>query len=104
MALIVDDSDEELIEKLASRRKEKLAQERSVERDFARTEGFVNKVCSGAVMLVPLHLLCASGHTCCSFQETERELIPVQRAVKKLAQSGKALESGDLKAVSAALG
>lgn len=37
-------------------------------------------------------------------QETERELIPVQRAVKKLAQSGKALESGDLKAVSAALG
>lgn len=37
-------------------------------------------------------------------QETERELIPVQRAVKKLAQSGKALESGDLKAVSDALG
>ncbi len=40
----MDDSDEELIEKLASRRKEKLAQEKSVERDFARTEGFVNKV------------------------------------------------------------
>ena len=37
-------------------------------------------------------------------QETERELIPVQRAVKKLAQSGKALESGDLKAVADALG
>ena len=37
-------------------------------------------------------------------QETERELIPVQRAVKKLAQSGKALENGDLKAVSDALG
>ena len=44
LALIVDDSDEELIEKLSSRRKEKLVQERSVERDFARTEGFVNKV------------------------------------------------------------
>ena len=44
LALIVDDSDEELIEKLSSRRKEKLVQERSVERDFARNEGFVNKV------------------------------------------------------------
>lgn len=73
LALIPNDADEELIQKLEASRKARLAAEKDVEKDFARKEGFVVD------------------------RSTGKELIAVQRAVARLSQSGAALEAGDAK-------
>ncbi|KAL4430624.1 hypothetical protein ABPG75_005880 [Micractinium tetrahymenae] len=78
LALIPDDDDEELVERARANRAKRLASERQTEQAFARSSKNLDRV-------------------------LEQELIPVQRAINSLAAGGAQLESGDVKAASAAL-
>lgn len=78
LALIPDDDDEELVEKARANRAARLASERQTEKAFSRSATGIDRV-------------------------LESELIPVQRAVNSLAESGAQLEAGDVKAVAATL-
>ncbi|EFJ52733.1 hypothetical protein VOLCADRAFT_120179 [Volvox carteri f. nagariensis] len=72
LALIPDEEDEDLVEKAKANRRARLAQQRGVTRDFMTSENLKDV-------------------------RLEQELVPVQKAVYKLAKSGSQLESGDLK-------
>lgn len=67
-----DEENEELVEKAKANRRARLAQQRGVTRDFMTSENLKDV-------------------------RLEQELMPVQKAVYKLAKSGSQLESGDLK-------
>eukprot|EP00882_Tetradesmus_deserticola_P003034 GHRQ01003221.1.p1 GENE.GHRQ01003221.1~~GHRQ01003221.1.p1 ORF type:complete len:217 (+),score=83.40 GHRQ01003221.1:835-1485(+) len=77
-ALIPDEEDEELLERAKAKRKQRLAAQKETTRDFLRDGGIKDK-------------------------QLDSELLPVQKAVIQLAQSGSQLEAGDLKGVSANL-
>jgi hypothetical protein len=75
LALIPDDDDEDLIIKAKDKRRQKLKEEITTEKQFARTEGF-----------------------------KDASLAPVQKAVTQLARVGSQLSSGDVSAASGTLG
>jgi hypothetical protein len=77
-ALLLDEDDEDMIEKARANRKSRLATQKDTTRQFMKAEGLTNR-------------------------ELEKELIPVQKAVYNLAKSGSQLEAGDIQAVSATL-
>lgn len=77
-ALLLDDEDEEMVEKAKANRSKRLAQQRETTRQFIKEEGLGDR-------------------------RLDQELVPVQKAVYQLAKSGSQLESGDLKAVSSTL-
>jgi hypothetical protein len=79
LALIPDDDDEDLIEKARANRKSRLANEKAAEKDFARSEGFVDR-------------------------SLEKSLVAVQLTINALAATGAGLSAGDLTAASSALG
>ena len=70
-ALIPDDDDEEMVLKARQNRKNKLAGERQAEKEFSRSEGFVDK-------------------------NSKKNLAIVQLAVNALAKVGNALASGNV--------
>lgn len=78
LALIPDEEDDSLLEKAKANRRARLTQQRGVTRDFLASE---------------------------NLQEAGlgSKLVPVQKAVYKLAKSGGQLESGDLKAAASTL-
>ncbi|PNW81686.1 hypothetical protein CHLRE_06g256250v5 [Chlamydomonas reinhardtii] len=78
LALIPDEEDEDLVEKAKANRRARLAQQRGVTRDFMASENLTDR-------------------------RLEQELVPVQKAVYKLAKSGSQLESGDLKGAASTL-
>ncbi|PRW57870.1 thylakoid lumenal kDa chloroplastic [Chlorella sorokiniana] len=78
LALIPDDDDEELVEKARANRAKRLAAERETQQAFSRSAKGLDRV-------------------------LEQELIPVQRAINNLAQSGAQLEAGDVKAAAGTL-
>lgn len=69
-ALIPDDDDEELVDLAKSRRKERLATEKSIENKFVKQGDYRGK-----------------------------DVTQIQNAVNKLAKEGLSLESGDLKSL-----
>mmetsp|Transcript_23285 Transcript_23285/g.59517 ORF Transcript_23285/g.59517 Transcript_23285/m.59517 type:complete len:196 (-) Transcript_23285:466-1053(-) len=77
-ALIPDEEDEELLEKARANRAKRLQEERATQRAFMQEEGLKDR-------------------------NLDQELVPVQKAVYKLAQSGSQLEAGDVKAASRTL-
>lgn len=79
LALIPDEEDEELLEKAKANRAARLAKNQEATREFIRDEGFSNK-------------------------RLEGELVPVQKAITLLAQSGSQLEAGDAKGAASTLG
>ncbi|MEW5303794.1 MAG: hypothetical protein WDW36_006451 [Sanguina aurantia] len=79
LALIPDEEDEELVEKAKANRKARLAQQQTTTRQFIKSEG-LNDV------------------------KLDKELVPIQRAVLKLAKSGAQIEAADLKGVESTLG
>jgi len=76
-ALIPDDDDEEMVMKARQNRKSKLAGERQAEKEFTRSEGFVDK-------------------------NSKKNLATVQLAVNALAKVGNALANGSVGDASAA--
>lgn len=78
LALILDEDDEDLVEKAKANRKNRLAQDKSITRNFLEAEGLKDK-------------------------KLNLELVPIQVAVFKLAKSGSQLDSGDVKAASSTL-
>lgn len=77
-ALIPDDEDEELVAKAKAKRKQQLIDQRQTTRKFMEVEGL-------------------------SDTYLKKELVPIQKAVFKLAEAGTKLEKGDARAVSSAL-
>eukprot|EP01024_Parvocaulis_polyphysoides_P075528 TRINITY_DN9761_c0_g1_i4.p1 TRINITY_DN9761_c0_g1~~TRINITY_DN9761_c0_g1_i4.p1 ORF type:complete len:216 (-),score=25.70 TRINITY_DN9761_c0_g1_i4:240-887(-) len=73
-ALIPDDDDEIMIEKAKARRSARLQEQKEVQREFLTSEGIKD-------------------------QSVQEQVDKIQRTVLKLAQSGKALEDGDLSKV-----
>ncbi|KIY94134.1 thylakoid lumenal protein [Monoraphidium neglectum] len=78
LALIPDEEDEELLERAKANRAARLQKNQEVTRAFIKEEGLTNK-------------------------QLDSELIPVQKAITKLAQSGSQLEADDVKAASSTL-
>lgn len=64
-ALILDEEDEELLNKAKANRKSKLAADKLIEREFLQDEGLKNR-------------------------NLDKELVPVQKAIYSMAKSGKA--------------
>jgi hypothetical protein len=71
LALIPDDDDEDMIEKAKANRKKRLAGEKQAEKEFSRSEGFVDK-------------------------NAKQNLVAVQLAVNALAKVGEDLAQGDV--------
>lgn len=78
-ALIPDDDDEDMIEKAKANRKKRLAGERQAEKEFSRSEGFVDK-------------------------NAKQNLVVVQLAVNALAKVGGSLAQGSVEEANAAVG
>jgi len=78
MAILPDDDDAELLEKAKARRSERIKEEKKLESDFLRAEGITNK-------------------------KARVELVPVTRAVARLADLGKAISEKNLIEVSTSL-
>lgn len=79
LALIPDEEDEERVEAAKLNRAKRLAEQRATTRNFMQEEGLTNR-------------------------QLGQDLLPVQKAVYKLAESGSQLESGDVAAASRTLG
>ncbi|GAB5367127.1 hypothetical protein AAMO2058_001202700 [Amorphochlora amoebiformis] len=78
MALIMDDDDAELVAKAKANRKARIAEEKKIENEFLRAEGFTNKA--------------------------ERiELVPITRAVARLADLGKSIAENNVVSASSYL-
>ncbi|KAG2492614.1 hypothetical protein HYH03_009030 [Edaphochlamys debaryana] len=78
LAMILDEDDDDLVEKAKANRRARLAQQKGVTSDFLREENLRDA-------------------------RLERELVPVQKAVYKLAKSGSQLEAGDLSGAASTL-
>jgi hypothetical protein len=78
-ALIPDDDDEDMIEKAKANRKKRLAGEKQAEKEFSRSEGFVDK-------------------------NAKQNLVVVQLAVNALAKVGESLAQGSVAEASSAVG
>ena len=78
-ALIPDDDDEDMIEKAKANRKKRLAGERQAEKEFSRSEGFVDK-------------------------NAKQKLVVVQLAVNALAKVGESLAQGSVDEAKSAIG
>lgn len=77
-ALILDEEDEEMLEKAKANRAKRLAEQRETTRQFMQEEGLDNR-------------------------RLDQKLVPVQRAVNELAKSGSQIEAADLKAAATTL-
>lgn len=77
-ALILDEEDEDLVEKAKANRKNKIALEKATTREFLKVEGLKNA-------------------------QLEKDLIPVQKAVLKLAKAGQQIEGGDIRGASSTM-
>lgn len=77
-AILLDEDDEEMIERAKANRKARLASQKETTREFLKSEGLNNA-------------------------QLNKELIPVQKAIYKLAKSGSQLEAGDVSGAAATL-
>eukprot|EP00468_Gymnochlora_sp_CCMP2014_P010145 CAMPEP_0167752890 /NCGR_PEP_ID=MMETSP0110_2-20121227/7397_1 /TAXON_ID=629695 /ORGANISM="Gymnochlora sp., Strain CCMP2014" /LENGTH=185 /DNA_ID=CAMNT_0007638571 /DNA_START=175 /DNA_END=732 /DNA_ORIENTATION=- len=78
LALIQDDDDAEMVARAKARRQERLKEEKKVEDEFLRSEGITNK-------------------------RERLELVPITRAVSRLADLGQSISENNMVAVSSTL-
>eukprot|EP00798_Chlamydomonas_sp_ICE-L_P023518 gene23518-9041_t len=79
IAMILEEDDEEMVEKAKANRKARLEADRAITRDFLESEGIKDK-------------------------QLAFEVAPLQTAIYKLAKSGAQLQDGDTKSVANSLG